>query len=506
MVKLSAIRLAVEEQQGTAGLDSADILNITGTALQVFDALDSLPMTGLSEGDEAFIKNTNRLYISDGSGWYNTTLVNRSPTWATEPDATYEISDSATPLVITALATDSDNPDKSLLNQSVVSDSAQYMVDISNDSSVWTFTPKTASQIGAAVAAGNLTDSNGDFVYTFKWSDGISFVSKATTISYNPAGGSINSNNYGNRGFQIGYSNGSTNTGIRYWNMSSSSNAQTFGTLSAGKQIYKSCCFGDGTYAFRAGGQNYDGGYVLDDIIERWATATTGNSSSFGSLTSVSMNSHADTNGTRAIVSKGRVGSASSASNQSNYTGKLDYFATATNANATDFGTDDIGRDQSTCVGNGIRMVSLGGYRDPDYLKVCDYVTFDTLGNGTDFGNLTQENHIAAGAGTGAGDRGIHAGGLAKPGNTGSSAYVDNIEYLDVSTLGDATDAGNLLSQDGYHGGCHNAEYAHIFGRDGPGTNDTIQQTVLATAGNAADFGNLIGNSSISFGTSGADA
>ena len=506
MVKLSAIRLAVEEQQGTAGLDSADILNITGTALQVFDTLDSLPMTGLSEGDEAFIKDTNRLYISDGSGWYNTTLVNRSPTWATEPDATYEISDSATPLVITALATDSDNPDKSLLNQSVVSDSAQYMVDISNDSSVWTFTPKTASQIGAAVAAGNLTDSNGDFVYTFKWSDGISFVSKAATISYSPAGGSINSNNYGNRGFQIGYSNGSTNTGIRYWNMSSSSNAQTFGTLSAGKNIYKSCCFGDGTYAFRAGGQNYDGGYVLDDIIERWATATTGNSSDFGDLTSVSMNSHADTNGTRAIVSKGRVGSASSASNQSNYTGKLDYFATATNANATDFGTDDIGRDQSTCVGNGIRMVSLGGYRDPDYLKVCDYVTFDTLGNGTDFGNLTQENHIAAGAGTGAGDRGIHAGGLAKPGNTGSSAYVDNIEYLDVSTLGDATDAGNLLSQDGYHGGCHNATHAHIFGRDGPGTNDTIQQTVLATAGNAADFGNLIGSSDISFGTSGADA
>ena len=59
MVKLSGIRQAVEEQQGTAGLDSAQVLNITGSALQVFDALDSLPMTGLSEGDEAFIKNTN---------------------------------------------------------------------------------------------------------------------------------------------------------------------------------------------------------------------------------------------------------------------------------------------------------------------------------------------------------------------------------------------------------------------------------------------------------------
>tara|TARA_Y100001937_G_scaffold121829_1_gene181220 strand:- start:4964 stop:6448 length:1485 start_codon:yes stop_codon:yes gene_type:complete len=472
-----------------------------------YDTLDSLPITGLTSGDQAFVSATERYYVSDGNGWFNTTLINRNIRWDSggEPSASYSIVDSATPLIITARAADSDN--SNFLNQSFGSDSAQFMATVTNDSSVFTFTPKTAAQIGASIAAGDLTDSNGDFIYTFKWSDGLSFVNKAVTITYNLAGGgSINSNNYGNRGFQIGYSNANTSTGIRYWNMSSSSNAQTFGTLSSGKQIYKSCCFGDGTYAFRAGGQNYDGGYVLDDIIERWATATTGNSSDFGDLTSVSMNSHADTNGTRAIVSKGRVGSASSAYDQSNYTGKLDYFATATNTNATDFGTDDIGRDQSTCVGNGIRMVSLGGYRDPDYLKVCDYVTFDTLGNGTDFGNLTQENHIAAGAGTGAGDRGIHAGGLAKPGNTGASAYVDNIEYLDVSTLGDATDAGNLLSQDGYHGGCHNAEYAHIFGRDFPGTNDTIQQTVLATAGNSTDFGNLIGNSSLSFGTSGADA
>ena len=190
MVRLSAIRLAVEEQQGTSGLDSAEVLNITGNALQVFDTLDSLPMTSLSEGDEAFIKNTNRLYISDGSGWYNTTLVNRTPTWATEPAGTYEIADSATPLVVTALATDSDNPDTGLVNQSIVSDSAQYMVNISNDSSVWTFTPKSADSIGIEVAAGNLTDSNGDFVYTFKWSDGINFVSKAATISYSPAGSS----------------------------------------------------------------------------------------------------------------------------------------------------------------------------------------------------------------------------------------------------------------------------------------------------------------------------
>jgi len=170
-------------------LDSADVLSIgnssaSGTA--VFDTLDSLPTSNLSEGQQAFVNANQRLYISNGTGWYNLTLVNRTPTWLTEPSATYDIVDSATPLIVTAKATDSDNSDVNLVNQSIVSDSAQYMVNISNDSSVWTFTPKSADSIGIEVAAGNLTDSNGDFVYTFKWSDGINFVAKASTISYNP--------------------------------------------------------------------------------------------------------------------------------------------------------------------------------------------------------------------------------------------------------------------------------------------------------------------------------
>lgn len=163
-----------------------------GGAVDYFDTLDSLPTTGLVEGQRAFVEANNRMYLSNGVGWYNTSFVNLTPTWYTEPDASYTIADSATPLLITAKATDSDNSDLNLLNQSVATDSAQYMVDITNDSSVFTFTPKSADSIGASVAAGNLTDSNGDFVYTFKWSDGVNFVSKAVTITYNPAGGGFN--------------------------------------------------------------------------------------------------------------------------------------------------------------------------------------------------------------------------------------------------------------------------------------------------------------------------
>ena len=309
--------------------------------------------------------------------------------------------------------------------------------------------------------------------------------------------------NYGDRAFQIGYKNGSQSSDISYWSMTSAGNAADFGDLSSGT-VYKTGCCSDGTYAFRLAGQNYTGSsYVLDNEIERWATATLGNASDFGDLTSVSMNNHGDTNGSRAVISKGRVGSASSSSDQSNYTGQFDYFSTATAGNASDFGDDDIGRDQSTCCANATRMVSMGGYRDPNYLKVMDYITFDTTGNAVSFGDLTQENHIAAGAGTGGGQRGLHMGGLNKPGNTGSSSYVNRIEYIDVDTAGNATDGGDLLGVAGYGGGCNNATVAHHFGRSGSSYN-VIQQTVLATAANATDFGDLIGNGDLSFGASGA--
>lgn len=183
MANLSNLRKNKQTQQRTTGLDSAGVLALSGTGIAVYDTLDSLPTSNIIAGSKALVNDVNRLYVSDGSGWYNSGFnINLSPSWVTEPSATYEIVDSATPLIITALASDSDN----LINQSFASDSAQYMVDISSDSSVFTFTPKSADSIGIEVANGNLTDSNGDFTYTFKWSDGINVLSAPAIITYSP--------------------------------------------------------------------------------------------------------------------------------------------------------------------------------------------------------------------------------------------------------------------------------------------------------------------------------
>ena len=169
-----------------AGVDSSAVSDVArNTGIHYYDSIGALPVTGLSEGDQAFVASSGggRLYISNGSGWYNAAAVNLSPTWDSSPLASYSIVDSATNLVVTALALDSDNGN--LIWQGYASDSAQYLVDITRDSSIITFDPKSATDVYNSVTAGNLTDSDGgDFTYTFKWSDGINSVSQVSTISY----------------------------------------------------------------------------------------------------------------------------------------------------------------------------------------------------------------------------------------------------------------------------------------------------------------------------------
>lgn len=185
MVNLSNLRKSKQTQQKTTGLDSAGVLSLSGTGAVVYETLDSLPATNLTGGSKAIVNDVNRLYVSDGNGWYNTDFnISYSPLWVTEPNATYEITDSVTSLVITALATDSDTPN--LINTSAISDSGQYLVDVTIDSSIFTFIPKSQDSIGQSVTSGNLIDSNQNtFTYTFRFSDGVNIVQKVAAISYN---------------------------------------------------------------------------------------------------------------------------------------------------------------------------------------------------------------------------------------------------------------------------------------------------------------------------------
>lgn len=154
-----------------------------GSGLVVYATKENLPTTGLTSGDQAFVTNTSRLYISNGSGWYNVALINATPSLTIDPTGTIALAkDGSTPTVITLTATDSDNAIDGLA-LSVDSDgSFGGLATISQDSSVFTITPLSADS--ATTTSSTLT---------FKASDGISFGSGQRTLSLTFATANSNS-------------------------------------------------------------------------------------------------------------------------------------------------------------------------------------------------------------------------------------------------------------------------------------------------------------------------
>ena len=139
----------------------------------------------MSAGDQAFVAANQRLYISNGAGWYNVSLINLTPQFDSDINSTFSIVDSQTPLIITNPASDSDNPDAIITYGGTLSDSGQYLIALTRDSSVWTFTPLSADSVHSNVTLGNIPDSaGGDFTYTFTATDGINTATKAVTITY----------------------------------------------------------------------------------------------------------------------------------------------------------------------------------------------------------------------------------------------------------------------------------------------------------------------------------
>lgn len=152
----------------------ATAAGVGGGGLDVYATIDDLPTSGLTAGDQAYITATSRLYVSNGSGWYNIGLVNATPTLTIDPTGTIVLSTSGETTTITLTATDSDNSVAGL-TYSVDSDgSFAGLGTISQDSSVFTITPLSSANATTTTAA-----------LTFKAFDGINFGSGVASISLN---------------------------------------------------------------------------------------------------------------------------------------------------------------------------------------------------------------------------------------------------------------------------------------------------------------------------------
>ena len=127
----------------------------------------------------------------------------------------------------------------------------------------------------------------------------------------------------------------------------------------------------------------------------------------------------------------------------------------------------------------GTRGVMAGGHPNNDTI---DYITISTQGNATDFGNLTSATQYAAGCASNT--RGLIMGG-AHP------ARVDIIEYVTISQPSNATDFGDLTATTAHNAGWSNQTRGLSMGGSTPSKVNTVNYVTIASTGNANDFGDI---------------
>ena len=238
---------------------------------------------------------------------------------------------------------------------------------------------------------------------------------------------------------------------------------------------------------FGGGSQNY---YKIYFIIDYITISTPGNAQNFGSLTERKRELAATSNGTN---NRGVFGGGTkNTSGWDNYDiSAIDYIVMFTPCDATNFGNLSVARDGLAATSNGIndRGVFGGGDKgEKMYVDIMDYITISTPGNAQNFGNLTVARQFLAATSNGRYGRGVFGGGERE-----KREKIKIIEYITISTPGNAKNFGNLtvarLGLAATSNGTHNRG---VFGGAKIDNKiSTIEYITISTPGDAQSFGNL---------------
>ncbi len=209
-------------------------------------------------------------------------------------------------------------------------------------------------------------------------------------------------------------------------------------------------------------------------IMDYFNINSAGNAQDFGDI-SQPTEYPASGNGasrTRGIVAGGRHPGA-------NYTNLIDYFPIASLGNATNFGDISVNRHFAGIVSDGNRAVIGGGYDGSNNVNTIDYITISSTGNANDFGDT-------AGVSSDHGAFGSHTRGV-----FGGANESTQLQYITIATQGNTADFGDLNNAVSQSGAGSNAVRGIISGGRAPSVRNVIEYVTTATLGNATDFGDL---------------
>jgi hypothetical protein len=140
-----------------------------GIETTVYSTAADLPLTGVSGGAQAYVTETHRLYLWNGSGWYNIALINTAPTITTGAAGSYTLAKDGTATVITLVATDPEGVPITW-SHSVTTGTLGSTAVVTQSTNVFTVTPSSTAADG------------GTFSLTFTASDGINVATSTSAF------------------------------------------------------------------------------------------------------------------------------------------------------------------------------------------------------------------------------------------------------------------------------------------------------------------------------------
>ena len=315
---------------------------------------------------------------------------------------------------------------------------------------------------------------------------GITTVSSTGAMRF-PSGPTENRGGRGRGIFGGGYGASSPYPNLKTIDMievATTGNAVDFGDLTIGRTANTMGC--SSTRGLFAAGR-YPGANNDQSQIDYITTSSGGGASDFGNLSNLPCSSAGFSDATRGIFAGG-YDSRTSPYPKSNV---MTYVTIASTGDSSEFGdTVESGR-RDTSFSNATRGFTTGLETAAGDSKRIEMAIIQTKGSSIDFGELTGsalfKGNTACQGGASSQTRGIIFSGKSSP-----SAARNIIEYLTLSSLGNAVNFGDQLTSSSASGaGACGTQIRGVVKTSSGNDGNVLEYVTIATTGNATDFGDL---------------
>ena len=276
---------------------------------------------------------------------------------------------------------------------------------------------------------------------------------------------------------------------LNKFEIATTGNADDFGDSMVSKSL-PGCC-ASSTRGIFAGGQPGASPYYITDI-EYVVVSSGGGGNDFGDLNKGRLEtidarrgSCAGSNdSTRGLIAGGNTPGDGGARKS------IDFVTMASTGDSSDFGELVQERfDFMGGMGNGVRAVFAGGYKQTTpaatFYKMIDTVNVQSGGAATKFGELSATRGRTTNTSN-------NTRGLNFAGGPGPSSRTNTIEFITLSTEGNATDFGDLAAALLSVSSCASSTRAvQVSGSTPSGAVNTMSYVTISTTGNASDFGDM---------------